>query len=233
LNDAPVASGTGNEATYDTNSGSHALAVPAGTDVDDPASSLVVGTITQPAVTHGTVVLEPDGTVVYTQTDTNYVGDDTFTYTLKDPAGAESAPATYTVHLVKASNFTGQTIGYVYQFPDLGSVRRAADVVVGPGVEIPSIVPVAPVGSLNLEGDRAVVSFTADSQWTPSPFNGFQLTDRNDTVRDIVGVTILDNGGVPGLDASRITFDANNIYVNWQGLPFVAGQQVELGITFA
>jgi hypothetical protein len=61
-------------------------------EVLDLATSLYGDTLTVTGVTdgdHGTVVINLDGTVTYTP-DTDFVGDDAFTYTVEDPFGNEA-----------------------------------------------------------------------------------------------------------------------------------------------
>jgi hypothetical protein len=64
------------------------------TDVDNAPSTLTVGAITT-APAHGTATISADGkSINYTAT---FAGSDSFQYTAKDPAGAQSAPATVTL----------------------------------------------------------------------------------------------------------------------------------------
>ncbi|MGE0247705.1 MAG: Ig-like domain-containing protein, partial [Pyrinomonadaceae bacterium] len=92
VNDPPVA----NDDTFTVaeDSGSTALDV-LGNDsiLPDAGETLTVTSVTQPA--HGTVVINPDGTVSYTP-DANYNGADSFTYTISDGNGGT---ATATVNL--------------------------------------------------------------------------------------------------------------------------------------
>jgi len=61
--------------------------------------------------------------------------------------------------------------------------------------------------------------------------NGFRITDVNGTIDDFVGVSINPATNMAGLDASRISFDADNIWVNWQSLSFDPNTIVSLDIT--
>ncbi|MGE0854476.1 MAG: DUF4347 domain-containing protein, partial [Hyphomicrobiaceae bacterium] len=92
VNDPPVA----NDDTFTVaeDSGATALNV-LGNDsiLPDTGETLTVTSVTQPA--HGTVVINPDGTVSYTP-DANYNGADSFTYTISDGNGGT---ATATVNL--------------------------------------------------------------------------------------------------------------------------------------
>ncbi len=65
------------------------------TDADSDASELSVAQLSDP--TSGTVEVDLDGNVVYTPTDPLFEGADSFTYTLVDAAGNESAPVTVNV----------------------------------------------------------------------------------------------------------------------------------------
>ena len=66
-----------------------------GNDIDPDGDALNVSAVTQPA--HGTVVINPDGTVTYTPT-TGYVGPDTFTYSVSDgQGGVDTATVNVTV----------------------------------------------------------------------------------------------------------------------------------------
>ena len=61
-------------------------------DVDNPLVPSSLSILAVPA--HGSAVVDPiTGTILYTP-QTNFTGNDSFTYTLEDPAGAISIPAT-------------------------------------------------------------------------------------------------------------------------------------------
>lgn len=52
----------------------------------------------------------------------------------------------------------------------------------------------------------------------------------NGTIPDFTSVAINAATNMAGFDASRITFDANNIWVNWQGLPYDTNTIVSLDV---
>lgn len=73
----------------------------------DPEGALVQATVAvqiEPA--HGTTTLNADGIVTYTA-DASFAGRDSFTYTVKDRAGTESAPATVTLIRSRLSTSPG------------------------------------------------------------------------------------------------------------------------------
>ena len=93
VNDAPTASNasaTTNEDNAITNG-----SLPAYTDVDGDTATYSLGA----QATHGTAVVNANGTYTYTPT-ANYNGTDSFTYKVTDPSGAFS---TYTVSLTIAA----------------------------------------------------------------------------------------------------------------------------------
>ena len=70
-----------------------------------------------------------------------------------------------------------------------------------------------------------------DSQWNPTSFNGFQLTDLTDS--PITNVSIDPSSNLAGLTDSDVTFGPNFVQVNWQGLYFTDGTQVILDLNGA
>ena len=98
VNDAPVAvndSATTNEDTAVT------ITVLANDTDVDAGDTKAINSITQGA--HGTVVVNGDGTLTYTPA-ANYNGSDSFTYTMKDAAGAVSNSATVTVTITAVND---------------------------------------------------------------------------------------------------------------------------------
>ena len=85
-------------------------------------------------------------------------------------------------------------------------------------------------GTLNLSDTNILADFIASTSYTGASFNGFRISDVNSTIGDFTGVTINGLTNMVGFDASRVTFDANNIWVNWQGLAFHSDTFVALDI---
>ena len=72
--------------------------------------------------------------------------------------------------------------------------------------------------------------FNLSSTWGTGAFSGFQIFDVNGTIPAFSSVVINGATNMAGFDASRITFDADNIWVNWQGLDFNTGTIVSLDV---
>lgn len=96
VNDAPVA--VDDAATTDENTAVQIPVLANDFDVDDVVdpSSLIITSNPQ----HGTISVNPTtGVVTYTPV-TDYAGNDSFSYTVEDPAGLVSAPATVSITVI-------------------------------------------------------------------------------------------------------------------------------------
>lgn len=71
--------------------------------------------------------------------------------------------------------------------------------------------------------------------YTPNTFNGFRFTDASNSLADIIGVGIAANNTQTGMNASRISFDANHIWINMSGLSQAPGSSIftSLDVRFA
>lgn len=124
-------------------------------------------------------------------------------------ACAVSAPAS-------ASLLFGETVRVTHELPNVGAiVGGPTDVVVGAGVEIPLF-----IGIYSVDLDDTTITFTFPNSccggFGSNTFNGAHFFDLNGTIPDIYRVSIVSQN--IGFNASRITFDFNNVYVNFAGL---------------
>lgn len=115
----------------------------------------------------------------------------------------------------------GAEIGLRGFSPNLSTLTQDfGTAIVGPGVEFPA-------GGFSIHNlDITATGFTFDFTggfsgiFTPSAFNGFQLYDAGGTLHDILNVTFNSGVGYVGANTPIITFDANNIFVNFSGKNF-------------
>ncbi|MCZ8379200.1 tandem-95 repeat protein, partial [Mycobacterium sp. CPCC 205372] len=233
VNDAPVANPDGPfEVTEDT-AATAPESLLLGNDTDIEGDTL---TITEISAANGTVTGVGTGTLTYTP-NANFNGVDTVTYTISDGNGGTSTTTvTLNVAPVDDLGFEGKTVNYSYLYPTVSDVwdNTSQDVTVGSGVEITSLYSGSIASSVDLSNDRVLVTFHDNASWNDfGTFNGIRVSDEAGTVNSIVNVTLLQNGGNAALDATRITFDADNVYLDWEGLAFQAGTQVELLVLFA
>lgn len=123
------------------------------------------------------------------------------------------------------AGITGDTVNVSYYYPDLATVVANAGTMVVPTQTF----------TLSGAGSRAQVVRVYDSYFTyddttpgayyPASFNGPVLTDL--TSSPFTGVSIDASSSFAGFDLSRLTYDANHIYVNLQSLPGGGHLQVD------
>lgn len=130
-----------------------------------------------------------------------------------------------------AALLEGKTVRYQYHYPLITSNYSNAangNYVVGPGVEVSNISDGR--GTMDISDTNLYVDFSNQSAWNGNTFNGFEIIDIFGTIDAFTGVSINAVSNLAGFDASRITFDADHIWVNWQGLQFDANTVLSLDI---
>lgn len=133
---------------------------------------------------------------------------------------------------VAHADFLDHTIRGQWYYPDTATpVRSGFSAVVGAGVEFPTGVDGANGDSYDF-GATTLLATQETGGFGSLAFNGVGFTDFNGTIDAITSVTI-DAAGTDyaGMDASRISFDADNIWINFAGLRQPG--HVLLDVTFA
>jgi hypothetical protein len=116
-----------------------------------------------------------------------------------------------------------------YDFLDPGLELDSSTFVVGPGVEDPDLNDIAfDFSDTNIFAD---LSGVIGVKWLDTNFNGFHVFDVNGTIPAFGSVTINAATNMVGLTPDRVTFDADNIWVNWQNLAFNPSTRVSLDVT--
>lgn len=132
------------------------------------------------------------------------------------------------------AGFMGNTIHADHRFPDSGSVfSDFGNAVVDAGVEY------GVAGSRNNLAfdisDLAIRIFDPDGSsitFAGAAFNGFTFDDVFSSIAPIVGLTIDASTTLAGFSASRLSFSAEQLLVNFESLQFTAGQQLVLNVQF-
>jgi hypothetical protein len=127
-----------------------------------------------------------------------------------------------------ASLLEGQSLSFQAYFPDLSSplsFPANGTYVVGSGVEITNLL--GSTGTIDIEdGGFTFDSFGIDfADFSPGSFNGFVLTDVNNTIADFNSFSILSNTMTVGNPV--LSFDANNLYINLAGLQHLDADQTD------
>jgi hypothetical protein len=125
----------------------------------------------------------------------------------------------------KAGLFLGQTVQATYYDPTSADIYRGPwTAVVGPGVEFTYVLPCFSGAScidVDVSDTNILVTMhylNEPGDFTPAAFNGIRFYDLDGTIPDFTSVTINGISNMAGFDASRVTFDGNSIWVNFQGL---------------
>ena len=130
----------------------------------------------------------------------------------------------------------GQTLGVEPNFPTVGSLCCGGpfNVVVGAGVELapgsmPSYNPNAYVDASDLQIEYG----NGGTIYSPAAFNGMHYFDALSAINAIIGVSIDGATNLAGFNLSRLSFDADNVYINMQGLSSNAAHRVVINLRFA
>lgn len=132
-----------------------------------------------------------------------------------------------------AALLNGQTVQETWVYADLLSNIGSDTAVAGAGVEFSNFLSDG-VTSIDFSDTNIRFGFLYNGgSFSTASFNGFETFDLNSTIPDFTSVSINAATNMAGLDASRISFDANHIWVNFQGLSFGTSTVVSLDINTA
>ena len=130
----------------------------------------------------------------------------------------------------------GKTLGVEPNFPTTGSLCCGGpfNVVVGAGVELPP--GFAPAYNPNAYVDASDLQIeygqTSGTGYIGAAFNGMHYFDALNAINAIIGVSIDGATNLVGFNASRLTFDANNVFINMQGLSANEAHRVVINLRF-
>jgi hypothetical protein len=121
--------------------------------------------------------------------------------------------------------FLGQTVELTYYAPSTSDVYRGPwTAVVGDGVEFSYVLGCfsgASCVDVDLSDTNILVTMhyvNEPGNFTPYPFNGIRIYDLNGMIPDFTSVSINPATNMAGFGAPRLTFDSNNIWLNFESL---------------
>lgn len=129
------------------------------------------------------------------------------------------------------ASFDGATVQATYYFPDTNSILDQESAVVGPGVEFSNFPGPDPRTNIDISATNVYITYNSASTWTTAAFNG-QFFQSETPLPPITGVTFNGATNMVGLDASRLSFTADSISINWNGLPFDTNTIVSVDVQF-
>lgn len=132
------------------------------------------------------------------------------------------------------AGFLGQTVNVEYLFPNISTVwnSNSTNVLVGSGTELNGFPVGDPRANVDLGNNTIDFTYNSAGSWSGASFNGVHFFDVFAAIDTITGVSINGATNMTGFDASRISYDADNIWINWQGLPFDTETIVSLDVRF-
>lgn len=127
--------------------------------------------------------------------------------------------------IANAGVLDGQTVNYQYYFPDLSSpYPSTGNYFVDSSVEVSDVIG---LGTLDFNDNGFVVTFTNTGSFgyfESATFNGFVISDVFSTIDAFTSFSLLSNTGLTGNPV--LSFDADHLYVNLQGLGITVGELV-------
>jgi hypothetical protein len=138
------------------------------------------------------------------------------------------------VQPVDAALLQGQTVRSHFEaLPAVGTYAGPIDSVVGPGVEIPG----GYVNNLAIDYSDTQIRIFSPGGSSPFSggftFNGVVFDDLNLTIPAFTGVTIDPSSTLPGFGAAQLSFTADEIRANFNGLNFRTDDQLLLNLNAA
>ncbi len=192
-------------------------------DTDADGDALTVTSVTQGS--NGSVLINAQtGNPVYTP-KLDFVGTDTFTYTIKDPSGATStATVTVTVGGVNDAPVAQDDVGQVGQNGVL-TVTAANGVILsganaagrdsdidGDNLTVTAVSFGAAGGTVGtaLQGQYGTLVLRADGSYTYTPNDTAKALDEGETGRDVFTYTVKDGGGLADTATLTVTVTGAN-----------------------
>lgn len=122
----------------------------------------------------------------------------------------------------------GEDVETFYHFPDLTTNYAGPDTaLVGAGVEL---VNFAAFADIDFSDTNILITINRDAGINAVSFDGFHFFDVDGTIPAFTTVLLNASTNYAGFTASRITFDADNIFVNVVGLPGLQGQFISIDL---
>jgi len=134
--------------------------------------------------------------------------------------------------LVAAANvFDGHVIEYQVLYPTkTPPFPHIENILVGSDIEIMAIGETEFCCSLDISNTNLYFDFTYETFFIPYEFNGFRIADVSDNIPSFTAVDINPETNLAGFTHSRITFDADTIWLNFSGLHFTPDNIVSLDV---
>jgi hypothetical protein len=124
----------------------------------------------------------------------------------------------------------GEQLLFEWLYPDTSTVTESQVITVSTGVEFSYF----SYFDIDVDPDTPDIyfSFNDSAGFADALFNGFLFNDIYGAVDDFMDVSLYATN-LPGFTESLITFDDDNIWINFEGLDFAPGDYVAIDISSA
>ncbi len=129
----------------------------------------------------------------------------------------------------------GTTVTAEWLYPTFEAVLESHEVLVGPGVELPSdLIVNETVLEIDIGESSVRFDFSDGTSWSSDPFNGWRFTVAKETIPPIVDYSIGSiSDGVTGLEQTDLGWDTESVWANFSGVTIAgAGDFIVLEINF-
>ena len=129
-----------------------------------------------------------------------------------------------------AAFLNGNQIYAEYLFPDQSTqLISYGQKIVGPFTEIYTD-GLGDYFRVNLSDTNITIKFLQTNAFDPAAFSGLHFQDTLNNITGIGSATVNGATSLVGFNGSRVTFDGNNIWADFQGLSFTAGQIASIDV---
>ena len=130
-----------------------------------------------------------------------------------------------------AQGLSGQSVNLTYLYPTADQVYEndGTQTVTSAGAAFTS----AGFVHTLVQPSKIKVTFTNSGTFNSTSFNGIHLSEVGASPFTITGVTVDPATTIAGFDAGRVSFDANNVFANFQGLNFTTNDNITLDVAAA
>lgn len=134
-------------------------------------------------------------------------------------------------HVQAATLFEGKEIVYAYLFPNQATpFFIEAPMLIGPGPERNDLYAGGPETVLDISDTNILIEWPNEHTFNPADFSGILIWDFYNVLPAFSSVTINPVSTLTDFDSSRISFDADRIYINFQGLVGPPGEILSLDV---
>jgi hypothetical protein len=128
-----------------------------------------------------------------------------------------------------AQGYNGAPVQAQYLFPDINTnYVSAQNATVSGGVEFPNLIGYP--FQIDVADSQIIVTFTGPVTWSTASFNGFRIRESSAAI-SVTGASFNAAASTPGVPVPTVTSDADDVWINWQSLPYNTGMVLVFNVS--